>query len=42
MDLRAASASLAAAEASNVRAGINSRQSTMGDFRANAFVTTHL
>jgi hypothetical protein len=42
MDLRAASASLAAAEASNVRAGINSRQSTMGDFSADAFVATHL
>jgi hypothetical protein len=30
------------AETSNVGAGINSRQSTMGDFCADAFVTTHL
>jgi hypothetical protein len=42
LDLRTASASLAAAEASNVGAGINSRQSMMGDFSADAFVATHL
>jgi hypothetical protein len=41
LKFRTTSASLAA-ESSKVGAGINSCQSTMGDFRVDASVTTHL